>query len=199
MNYMIICSHIGVHENSVNIFLNEQKAINKILSIHGEHCDPHDDQYSYSDNFISHKQLINNPSLIDCKNCKFINDYLQVSDIDPDDTLDNGLYVDKTFKRTLCLQCDKEETLLLDDESDHCEYYYNIKTNEYKRKMCEKYLKFCYCEKCEIDLWEFTECVFDAKPGTMCNNCFRNDGKERVYIQVNVFDRKKEFDTSWDT
>lgn len=68
-NYLIICSHVnykGIHENNVGIFLNENDAIDKILSIRHKYCRPHNDQYSYSEKFIAHKykreQLINNSS-----------------------------------------------------------------------------------------------------------------------------------------
>ncbi len=200
MNYMIICSHVNhkrIHDNSVNIFLSEKDAIDKILSIHHKHCGPHNDHYSFSKKFIAHKQMINNPSSIDCKKCKFINDHLQVCDIDPDYALDNGLYIDETFKRILCSKCDQINQLL-DEGCCHCEYYFNIKTKKYKMKTCDKCSKYCYCEKCEIDLWELTECILDAKPDTAKICYFNNEEEESgVYIQVNVIDRNEEFNTSW--
>lgn len=64
--------------------------------------------------------------------------------LNPDCALDNGWYINETFKRILCLEYDK----------------------------CTKY---CYCDKCEIDLWTLTKCISNAKPGTTKICSFNND------------------------
>ncbi len=186
-NYLITCSHADYknmgRKVNVDIFVDKNDAIKKILDIHKEFCHPHNDQYSYSDKFINFKRMN-----------KFMND--KIHEIDPDYALDCGLYVNDTYERLLCSECEKEEAMLL--EKCICRYYINIKTKIYKREMCDDCLKYCDCDKCNVELWKLIKCTLEAKAGTCENDRFRDDFEELVvYIGINVLDGEREISTSW--
>src|SRR5438477_13168029 len=85
INYILTYSHIdprnGGYKVNVEVYVDKDDAIEKILEIHLYLCEARKFEYSYSDKFIANEQLNKNPTYIECKKCKFINDKINKIDI----------------------------------------------------------------------------------------------------------------------
>jgi hypothetical protein len=123
----------------------------------------------------------------------------------------DGLYTHgNIYCRFMCIKCLSSEQMLVSVKNCECQYLkYKKKyknNNVYKRIICKECSKYCYCTKCNFDIWSFTKL-------TLQDNTInkKNEYHSHMYIKyitqypiyvgltISELSKQSECSTKWDT